>query len=140
MTREQFYQNRRVPKTRVFQWHDRSKRKVRRFMIPRSVAEAQAVMSRYSLKATTFAEVITNANARRPYWRVVQQYYGSVSHRSRRLVWDSRRNSGLAYTLNVVLQGRNRKDVVIAFGAGFRNRRSQHGEQHGPCPGTLIVQ
>jgi hypothetical protein len=141
VTRQRFYQNRKVPRRKVFQWGDTTRRKVRQFMVPQAVAEAEGVMSRHSLKTASYDTFMANARIIRPYWRRVQAFYGSVSHRSRRLVWDARRRSGMAYTLNVVVDGHRNgmQNVVIAFGAGFRNRRSQHGEQHGPCPGKRVL-
>lgn len=137
VTRERFYRTRRLPKRRIFEPGDKAKRKVRRFMVPRAVAEAELVMSKCSLKTTSFEAFVHNLVTIRPVWRIVNAYYGSVTHRSRRLEWDARRRSGLAYVLDFVIGHRqDRANVVIAFGAGFRKRRSQPGEKYGPCPGA----
>ncbi len=54
------------------------------------------------------------------------------------MVWTGRHRAGLAMVGNKVLAGMD-PGTVIAFGAGFRTRRSQPGQEFGPCPVAGII-
>jgi len=121
-------------------------RSVRAFRVPVAVEASLQYTAMCSLKtARNLGDYRVAMVERVLHDRVQETYFCSASHRSRRLVWTGRHRHGLAEVEKCLLGDKDRgleadvADTVIAFGAGFRHRRSQPGEEFGPCPVAGII-